>query len=451
MLRISHALRGSCLSLPFLWVVLVLLLSTHSAFAVVDVRGFVAAGGTHADDVPVSWRDGGFGVLDLGDGSDEDAAARADLHLVVDAAWEPGERTRLGAVVHLLGREEPSSAGGEDVGLVEAYLEARWILRDADRLRLQLGHFFMPTSRENVDWAWSSPYTLSFSALNTWIGEEVRPTGLAAEYAAAVGALDELTFGASAFGGNDTAGVLLAWRGWAFSDRITVWDEVLPLPPVPSLGDGGIFHRQRDDGTLPFAEDLDDRVGWAAWTGWRRAESALLRAAVYDNRGDLLLHGDRPEDWEYAWRTRYLQLSGELQRGSWTFAGEWMSGSTEMGFGDPVPLDAEFEAVYLLASWISPAWLGGNWRISLRHDDFETVDTDSTPAALGDDNDGAGHAWTAALFWEWTRRPLRLGVEVLDVDATRDAATDAAGGNPAGRGVGGRQVRLELRYFFSTP
>ena len=37
---------------------------------------------------------------------------------------------------------------------------------------------FLPTSRENVDPLWQSPYTLTLSSLNTWIGEEVRLAGL---------------------------------------------------------------------------------------------------------------------------------------------------------------------------------------------------------------------------------------------------------------------------------
>jgi hypothetical protein len=40
--------------------------------------------------------------------------------------------------------------------------------------------YFPQPSRENVDPLWSSPYTITLSALNTWIGEEVRLTGLEA-------------------------------------------------------------------------------------------------------------------------------------------------------------------------------------------------------------------------------------------------------------------------------
>lgn len=420
------------------------------AAAVVDVRGFVSAGGSQTD-APASWRTGqGFGIFDLGtdaQGNDKEEG-RADLQLVIDASAQVGGRTTLGAFLHLAARDEPDALGGEEAGLVEAYLEARWRLRDADVLRLQAGQFLLPTSRENVEWAWSTPYSLTFSAVNSWIADEVRPTGLTLEYRAAVGELDQLRFGATAFGGNDSSGTLLAWRGWGFTDRITVRDEVVPLPAAPSLAAGGGFDRQRDDGTLPIAEDLDDRVGYAGWIAWHHGERSMGQLSYYDNRADRGLWRSGPQ-FEYAWHTRFWHAAADLQLGRWSLVSEWLSGDTGMGFSSRRRVDLDFEAVYLLASVLTDPWLGGTWRFTARWDTFETEDTDFADATLQDDNDSEGDALTVALFWEWMHRPLRIGIEYLDADSTRDqaAASGFGAGSELGQ-VGGEQVRLELRYFF---
>lgn len=413
--------------------------------AVVDVRGFVSAGGAQTD-AASSWRSGhGFGVLDLGvDPQGNDAEeGRGDLQLVVDASKDVGGRTTLGAFLHVAARAEPESLGGEDAGLVEAYLEASWRLRDSDQLRLQIGQLLLPTSRENVSWAWSTPYTLTFSAINSWIAEEIRPTGLTLEYRAAATDLDLLRFGAAAFEGNDSAGTLLAWRGWGLTDRVSVRDEVVPLPPAASLSPDGGFGRQRDDGTLPIGEDLDDRVGYAGWLAWSRADASHGQLTYYDNRADRGLWRSGP-GFEYAWHTRFWHAAADLQLGRWSLVSEWVSGETGMGFSDRRRVDIDFEAVYLLASVLTDPWLGGTWRFTARWDTFETEDTDLVGAFLQDDNDSEGDALTATIFWEWQQHPLRLGLEYLDVDSTRDQAVQQ-GFSPQ---VGGEQIRLELRYFF---
>ena len=444
-----HGLRRFLYCLVSAWFTYALTVS-EPAHAVVDVRGFVSAGGAQTE-APASWRTGqGFGVLDLGlDATgDEAEEGRADVQLVIDASTEVGGRTTLGAFLHLAARSEPDSIGGEEAGLVEAYLEARWRLHESDVLRVQAGQFLLPTSRENTSWAWSSPYTLTFSALNSWIADEVRPTGLTLEYRAAVGEFDQLRFGASAFGGNDSAGTLLAWRGWSFTDRVTVRDEVVPLPPAPSIAPGGGFDRQRDDGTLPIAEDLDDREGYAGWLAWHHGERSMGQLSYYDNRADRGLWRSGPE-FEYAWHTRFWHAAADLQLGRWSLVSEWLSGDTGMGFSSRRRVDLDFESAYLLASVLTDPWLGGTWRFTARWDTFETVDTDLSSPTLEDNNDSEGDALTVALFWEWMHRPLRIGVEYLDVDSTRDQAALSGFGVDGELGqVGGEQVRLELRYFF---
>lgn len=195
------------------------------------VQGFAALRRVEVSGQP-SWREGGFGRLLLGvdDPEDESAFGFGQLHLAFD--WQP--RRSFGAYLHAVARAEPSRLGGRELGIVEAYLHGETDVGETGALRFRLGHFLLPTSREKVEVAWSLPYTLTFSALNTWIGEELRVTGLGSEYAWAPSSsgIDELRLGAVVYGGNDASGSLLAWRGWRMGDRITAFREVVPLPPL---------------------------------------------------------------------------------------------------------------------------------------------------------------------------------------------------------------------------
>src|SRR5215467_7194125 len=63
------------------------------------------------------------------------------------------------------------------VDLTEAYLQFRPYPFSGWRFRLKTGAFYAPISLENRASGWESPYTLSYSAINTWVGEELRTLG----------------------------------------------------------------------------------------------------------------------------------------------------------------------------------------------------------------------------------------------------------------------------------
>jgi len=60
-------------------------------------------------------------------------------------------------------------------------LQYRPYPRAGYRLRVKAGAFHAPVSLENRAPGWDSPYTLSYSALNSWLGEELRTIGLEAQ------------------------------------------------------------------------------------------------------------------------------------------------------------------------------------------------------------------------------------------------------------------------------
>jgi hypothetical protein len=412
-----------------LWLlVLILTLSPPSLRAgEFDLLGVVWARGLVVEGQP-AWLEGGFGRLTEGAADPQDSLAtlRGALHLGID--WKPSETWLVHA--HGVAQGEPASYGGRRVGLVEAYLQFRPELTPKDTLRLRAGSFFPPTSLENTEPLWQSPYTVTLSALNAWIGEEVRLTGLDASWIRK-GDRDRLELSAVAFGVNDSSGALIGWRGWSLGDRLSTAGEVLPLPPLTTLEPGEAFGEQRDDGTRPV-DELDSRLGYMARARWSRPEAFRIQAAFTHNRGDRRLHRG-----QYSWDTRFAQAGLELPLGKdFTLVAEGVLGDTGMGpavAGGP-RVDVRFKVGYALLSWRR-----GAWRVTARFDGFDNEDRDST-AEPGQES---GWAATAALFWQ--PRPLvRLGAELLTVRADRPAAA-FSGADPD---TDTRRVLLELRLLF---
>ena len=388
--------------------------------ATLTFTGFLAARGVNVESQP-SWLDGGFGRFEVGAGSPTSSANKGQIEGQLGVDWTPAAWIRVHA--HGAARQKGS-------GLVEAYVDLQ---KDfgANNLRLRAGQFFLPTSRENTGPLWSSPYTISFSALNTWIGEEVRPIGGELQWQRLT-PYAVLTFAGGAFRGNDTMGTMLAWRGWSMGNRLTTYGEVLPLPPLFTLTGPVGFVEQRRDGTQPFGSDLDGRTGLTARARITVPERATLQYARVDNRGDRELY-----DHEYSWQTKLNLLSGEIDgtHGT-TFASEYGWGSTGMGFRGRPWVQLTYYAAYAL---VSQAF--GRNRVSARLDVFGTRDRDHSPVA--ETNTESGRAWTLAYFFQLTHR-VRLGAEMANIVAQRIAAAQS-GFDP---NTDGRTLTLEARYRF---
>ena len=384
-----------------------------------DLTGYAALRGVNATGQP-SWLERGFGRLEAG-GNRDDVLASA--HLGVD--WTPSKYFD----VHVSGaaRRDPEEFGGQEAGLVEAYADARAIF-GLDDLQLRAGMFFLPTSRENKDAIWASPYTINFSALNTWIGQEVRPIGLDLQYRHTTGHGHVISTAATAFRGNDTMGTLLAWRGWTVGDRLSVYGEVLPLPPIGSLDTW--FFRQRDDGSKPFGPDLDGKTGYSARVRYSIPPRFQLSYAWLDNRGDRALYRG-----EYAWATKFHLLGAEFgDPDDFVVAGEVVTGTTKMGLFETF-VEADFYATYLLVSEKR-----GRNRFSARYELFGTGELDHTE---GENNDESGRSWTLTWMVDLTRT-LRGALEFTQVTGDRPAAQQY-GFDPD---TNGRSVTLEARYRF---
>ena len=386
---------------------------TFTPTAIVSLRGVNASG-------PESWAAGGWGRMNGGgDRNDLFATVRAGVD------WKPAQWLTLH--VSGLARHEPETYEGRNAGILEAYADANFAA-GREEFRIRAGHFFLPTSRENREDLWSSPYTLSLSAINTWIGEEFKPTGVELQWKHS-NSIGILTTAATAFRNNDTSGTLLAWRGWSVGDRLSVYGETVALPALPSFDQ--FFLRQRD-GTEPFGQDLDGRLGYAGRVRWTLPERMTIQVAHIDNGGDRLLYAD-----QYSWDTRFDIIGadfGNLDRTS--VATEYIRGKTGMGEKtSPAYVDADFNAFYLLVSQRL-----GKERFTARYDVFSVIEKDGS---RGESSDDDGRSWT--LTWMHDLRDhFRAALEFTQVTGTHPAAEGA--GVPTA--FDGRSVTAEIRYSF---
>lgn len=320
--------------------------------------------------------------------------------------------------------------------LTEAYLEWRPIPKSANRYQVKVGAFYPRVSLENSDAGWSSPYTLNSSAINTWVGEELRAYG--AEFSVsrkpeALGGRHKFSLHASMFYNNDTAGGLIAWKGWSLHDRQSRLGDEVPLPPIPMIQPGMWFDAQ-DPYITPILE-IDDTYGYYVDGEWSVSNRFLLRATHYDNRTDPFGY----EDGQFAWETGFDQLGLKATLpGDIGLIAQWMDGYTVWGtlFGDYHAVDVGFESHFLLLTRSFD-----RHRISARYDDFEITERDQIPL---DENAEKGYAKTLSYRYEVSPNAT-LAVEWLEIFSNRPAW---AYFNLAERKTE-KQLQLTLRLRFS--
>ncbi len=324
---------------------------------------------------------------------------------------------------------EAAAYGDHDVNpldLNELYAEWRPIPSSDWRSRLKVGAFYPEISLENRMRGWRSPYTLSFSAINTWVGEEVRTIG--AEYSLEMlgrsrGHAFDLTFNAAAFGWNDTAGTVLAARGWGLHDRQSSL--------FGRFANGG----QPFSASTLFYDDLDKRAGYYVGTSANYRGLLEARMLHYDNRARL--GPANPSIGDDPWETYFDSLGLRwTPTSNWTAITQWLHGRTYDDIG--LPTNAwSFHSEFLLASWKQ-----GPMRYSARYDRFRTQQTASNFIQyigfyLGDD----GHAWTLACSRQLSERWTAV-LEAIQVDSGV-AQRVFTGEAPYQRE---RQVQLAIRY-----
>src|SRR6185312_2693819 len=176
---------------------------------------------------------------------------------------------------------------------------------------------------------------------------------------------------ASLYGWNDSAGTLLALRGWALHDRQTTLFGRIGAPGAGLVG-----------GLREFYDNFGGGPGYYVGANARHRGDLELRALHYDNLADPTRYASALD--KHAWHTTFDSAGGSwTPTPRWTVISQWLGGDTCVG---TAPACYQFSAAFLLGSWQR-----GADRLSARYDGFQMHAYSGAFA-----NRNRGHAWTFA-------------------------------------------------------
>ncbi len=369
-----------------------------------------------------SWVDGGFGKLATSGDAGEDGDFRiipqlGDINLI----WQPRFGWSLsGTVVAAL-------QGGErtEWGIEQAFLTFKPMRGMKHRIAARLGLMWPPISLEHEGADWHVVDTITPSAINSWVGEEVRP--LALEVTGSISAGEhQLSATAAMFAANDTSGTLLSFRGWALHPRTTLAFRRQPLPPLPAP-----METRQPRFTHPLLDvgpSFASRPGYYLKLAWQPPVPLRVELFRYNNRADPEASND---DMEWGWRTHFNQIAAVAELGGGNvLKAQAMAGRTRMGMtrDEGIWVDTDFRSAFVLATH---AFAKGG--LAARFEGFETRQHGSLVTA---ESDETGWAATLAGHRDWgsvtgvvellhvsSKRPIRA---TLGKDPRQDQTTAQA-------------------------
>ncbi|HEY7806298.1 MAG TPA: hypothetical protein VIC34_03780 [Croceibacterium sp.] len=329
-----------------------------------------------------------------------------------DLIWTPRFTDTLSANVSAAWQRNQENAAD----LIEAFVN--WLPPQTGPVGLQVraGLMWPEISLEHsTGGAWSVVDTITPSAINSWVGEEVKVIGLEGTIRTDIGGS---TFGltGAVFGFDDTSGTLLSFRGWALQDEKATAFGHFKLPPLNPFM---TFAQQNETRSLI---ELDNRPGWYARLDWRAAAPFGAALFYYDNRGN-------PEKFtlnlQWGWRTRFWNLAFDADLDSRTrLLAQGMTGSTIMGFKrNGVPwVHTHFSSAFVMLSHR----LTDKWNVAGRVEAFRTHESGSEMSPLDSEH---GWSWTAALKYLLNDH-VTLKAEALNVRSTRGVRLTDLGIDP---------------------
>ena len=335
-----------------------------------SLDGLVDLRWVHSDSLP-SYVDGGIGTLRF----DSDHEGLRLGRAMLASKLRLSDQVSLHSVIDAYGDHN-----GNAVDLSEFWVEISPFPTQSIRWRARIGAFFMPVSLENRGPGWSDVYSITPSAINTWLGDEFRTLGTEIE-ARWLGVNSDyrgdVALIASVYGWNDAAGTLLAQRGFALTDRPSTLFGGIGLPRA------NIYH------------EIDHKPGYYAGIDWHHHDWVEFRALRYDNRAD---PGAYTIDGGGAWRTRFSSFGLRLEPAEYlTILLQYVDGDTAVG-ADSLGSDQyilNYHAGYALASIER-----NRDRLTLRGDRFSMHQVSGL--AFGPPSDEAGHAWTLSWTHEFS-------------------------------------------------
>jgi hypothetical protein len=359
-----------------------------------------------------SWQEKGFGKIRYGgvvngDGTFSRVTRFAISQLAVEPSADLPWDMRFHAQVNWDGDIDDRGNTGPDhdvVRLIEGYVRKEWGA-DEGGWAVLAGVTNPPFSLENSGPAWTPRYTITPSALNSWLWEEGRVLGLESEWWRTFAHGIALNTFAGLGWGPDEQGTLLARRGWVLSDWLSGINSQLPLPTP--LGEAEVFD-ERDGRPALY-------IGGSAGDPWKIGK---LQVGYFDNLGDLNVKD--------VWETRYGVIGVALQPlPGLDILFQYLIGKASVATPG---LSSDIQALYPLISY---RWR--QHRVAFRYDDFEVQDDSARPPNTRE----RGHAFTVSYLFEfWLRH--RVGFEYITVDSDRVGVS--APGND------GWQVSYRFRY-----
>jgi len=336
----------------------------------VDIRAFSVNGDNEAD----GYLSGDYGKYRYGQGS-----GIVLSQLAIQYKVEFNDKFSTTIVANAFADDHQTNAG-----LTEAYLTYKGLpTANGWRYRAKLGLFYPKISLENNATAWSTPYTLSSSSLNNWVGEEFRHSGAAMT----VEKLGKFTksehdflLDISFFQNNDTAGAMLSWHGWALGSRQTLLQEKLIVQPFYARKWDLKTQAEHSD---PFIE-LDNRWGTHLVAQWRWLHKLTANLGYYDNNADTTV----VENGQYVWSTKFLHLGVKYKLTKQVeLIAQYMRGTTimESPYGINV-VDNDFHNAFVM---LRTYWQ--QHHLAIRVEEFLVDDLDNT---VGDNNNEYGKALT---------------------------------------------------------
>jgi hypothetical protein len=328
-----------------------------------------------------------------------------------DLVWNPRFTGALSANVSI-GWERSHEPG---VGVMEAFLNYLPQSQGKISFSARAGLMWPEISLEHATGgAWSTVYTITPSAINSWVGEEVRVVGLEGTAHFSLGQHEVLAT-AAVFGWDDTSGTLLSFRGWALEDIKGTAPGYFPLPPR-----NGFFKFAQQNLTQNTLH-IDPRAGFYARLDWRPPQPFGVAAFYYDNNGDptAVTH-----ELQWGWRTRFgnLGINADLDSKTRLLA-QAMIGSTQMGqkYNGVLWIDTDYQSAFVLLSRKLP------WQVTVsgRVEAFETREHGSLMEPHSENNQD-GSAWTLAARKSLNPH-LTVFAEALHVRSWRGTRVDLGG------------------------
>jgi len=296
------------------------------------------------------------------------------------------------------------------LGLTEVFISYKSLPnQNGWRIKSKTGIFYPNISLENIATAWSTPYTLTSSSLNNWVGEELRHSGVQLS-------LDKLgkfsksshnfSFDLALFQNNDTTGAMLSWHGWTIGNRQTLLHEKLVVQPFAAREE--TLSAQADNSD-PFIE-LDNRWGAHFTSSWKYHNYLTVSGGIYDNNADASI----VKSGQYTWDTKFKHIGIKYNFNKRIqLISQYMAGSTFMQspYGDKV-VENDFSNGFIMLRYLQ-----NKNQYALRAEEFSVTDFDST---VGDNNNEYGKSITLSYRYRLSKRSF-IHTEYNWINSSRPA------------------------------